>query len=356
MRVYFISSGLQGCYQVRCLMPLSANGWDGDQTSIRLDTKTPENKALAAQASEIIVFHRPEDKHKLELARLLKTQGKKIVYDNDDTAKHDGGFRFNEFMNQERVRKGLESINETLDTFIQEADLVTCSTEFLAEEYRKLNDNVVILPNCIDPFYFDEPIRNETDKIRIGITGSLALTDDIDVLEPIVRHYSNDPRVTIVLFSLPPASHDVYTRKLYKEEYGFWESVNIEWQPFVPMEDYYETLNNLKLDIMIIPRADNYFNRAKSNIKFLEAAMFEIPCIVSGFPDGKSPYEVNPEDLKHLVLVKDPTKWIEEIEKMINDKKGRRELGEKSRKYVINKYSIDNNYKKWENAYKKLLK
>lgn len=106
MRVYYISSGLQGCYLVRCLLPLTANGWNGDQTTLRLDHQnTPENKAEAAKNSEIVVFHRPEDKHKLELARILKSKGKKIVYDNDDTAKHDGGFRFNEFIDKERVAK-----------------------------------------------------------------------------------------------------------------------------------------------------------------------------------------------------------------------------------------------------------
>ncbi len=77
MRVYFVSSGNAGCYLVRCLLPLVANGWDGDTTSLSPFLKTPENKALAAQASEVVVFHRPDDPKKLELAKLLKKQGKK---------------------------------------------------------------------------------------------------------------------------------------------------------------------------------------------------------------------------------------------------------------------------------------
>lgn len=356
MKVYYVSSGLQGCYLVRCLLPLVANGWDGDQTTLMLDHQnTPENKAAAAQAADIVVFHRPEDKHKLELARLLKKQGKKIVYDNDDTAKHDGGFRFNEAMDMERVRKGLDTINDTLDTFIREADLVTCSTECLAEEYRKLNDNVVVIPNFVDPFYFDEPLKNEGGKVRVGFSGSLALTDDIDVLEPIVRHYEKDPRVTLVLFSLPPSSQDKYTRDLYAEEYKFWESVSVEWQPLVPMEDYYLTLNELRLDMMIIPRADNYFNRCKSNVKFLEASMLEIPVIAQGFPDGKSPYETSKQDSSYLKLVSDNSKWIDAIEGMISDAEGRIAMGKKAREYVIENYSIDVNSDEWVRAYSNIL-
>ena len=67
-------------------------------------------------------------------------------------------------MDEERLKNGLKTINETIDLFIKEADLVTCSTEFLANEYRKLNPNVVVLPNCVDPFMFDEPLKMKLIK------------------------------------------------------------------------------------------------------------------------------------------------------------------------------------------------
>lgn len=355
MRVYYISSGLQGCYTVRCLLPLVENGWDGDQTSINLDAKTPEDKSKAAQAADVVVFHRPDTPEKLELARLLKQIGKKIVFDNDDTFKDDGGFKFNEYMNEERMKKGLARINENIDQFIQEADLVTCSTEFLKKEYQDLNKNVVVLPNCVDPFLFDEPLRNETNKVRIGIVGSIAVTSDLDVCKPIISHFQGRDDVTLVLFSLPPAKHDKITRELYADEYAFLDNIDIEWKPFVDMQDYYATLNELKLDIMIIPRADTYFNRCKSNLKFLEASMLEIPVIAQGFPDNNSPYEVNPEDAKHMVIVKDNSKWIEEIENLIANKEKRIEMGKKAKEYVEETYSIEKNAHKWNEVYKSLF-
>lgn len=350
MKVYFISSGLQGCYTVRCLLPLNALGANGDQTSIRLDEKTPENKAKAAQDAEIVVFHRPEDDKKLKLARMLKSMGKKIVFDNDDTYKDDRGFKFNEYMDKQRLEHGLKTLNENIDAFIAEADLVTCSTEFLAIEYRKLSDNVVVLPNCIDPFYFDEPKRNETDVVRIGIVGSIAVTSDLDLCIPIIKHFEPRKDVQMVLFSMPIKEQAEMTRRLYHDEYLFLDScTNLEWQPFVMMEDYYETLNDLKLDIMIIPRSENYFNQCKSNLKFLEASMFEIPVIAQGFSDGTSPYETDPEDAKHMIIVKD--NWIEEIEKLIKDKDKRIEMGKKAHEYVEEKYDIEKNIYKWKEAY-----
>ncbi len=354
MKVYYVSSELQGCYAVRCLLPLQANGWDGDQTSIVFDRRTPEDKAKAALDADVIVFHRPDHPSKLELAKKLKQAGKKIVFDNDDTVKDDGGFKFNEFLNKERFEKGMATLNNTIDSFIKEADLCTCSTEFLAEEYRKLNPNVEVLPNCIDPFYFDKPKRNNNGKFRIGIVGSIAITADIEVVKPIVEALHKKDDIEIVMFSMPPQKQDKITRELYKDEYEFWESVNIEWHPFVPMEEYYDKLNDLRLDVMIIPRADNYFNRCKSNVKFLEASMFEIPVIAQGFPDNNSPYERNPDDAKHMIIVKDNSKWVDEILKLKDNKELRLEIGRKAREYVLENYDIEKNAHKWEEAYKKL--
>lgn len=356
MHVFYIGSTLAGCYNVRCLFPLQANGWDGDRTSFGLNRMTPENKAKAMADADVVVFHRPERKERLEAMRLLKKEGKKIVFDNDDTYKDHGGFKFNDFMNEETLKRGLGRINENIDAFIKEADLVTCSTEFLKKEYQQINPNVVVLPNCIDPFYFDEPLRNETDIVRIGITGSVGVTSDIEPLKPIIEHYQNDPRVRIVLLSMPPQTENEIYKQLYVDEYAFWSKVNMEWHTYVPADEYYDYLNNLKLDMVIIPRYDSLFNRCKSNLKFLENSMLEIPTIAQSFPTKDSPYEQNPEDSKYLLLATDTASWIEQIEKLINDKEFRRELGKRARKYVEENYSIEKNSWKWVEAYKSLFK
>lgn len=356
MKVYYINSGNEGCYNVRCLLPLVANGWDGDRTSLSQQIKTPENKTRAALDAQIVVFHRPETKQKIDLAHILKKQGKKIVFDNDDTYKDSTAVKLNDYFDKERTKRGLENVNKVIDAFAIEADLVTCTTEWLADEYRKLNPNVVVLPNYVDLFYFDEPLRNETDIVRIGVTGSVGSTTDLDVVAPIIKHYENDPRVKIVYFALPPNRKDnPIVEKIYQDEYKFLDSVNVEWHATVNADVYYDKINSLKLDMMIIPRADNYFNRAKSNLKFLEASMFEIPCIAQGFADGKSPYQANPEDQKYLKLVMDNKDWIPEVEKMILDKEGRREIGRKAKEYVLQNYTIEDKAYLWEDAYAKIL-
>ncbi len=355
MKVFFTNTGLEGCYNVRCLFPLQENGWDGDRTMMGLERIKPEAKAKALMDADVVVFHRPEKEDVLTVARKLKEVGKKIVFDNDDTYKDYNGFKFNDFMTEEKAKKGLDVLNKNIDTFMAEADLITCSTEFLKKEYEQINPNVVILPNTVDPFYYPEPIKNDTDVVRIGITGSVGITADVNVLKPILEKYENDPRVRLVLLSLPPEGNNEIYKKLYVEEYAFWNKINIEWHSFVTSDVYYDYINKLKLDMVIIPRSDSYFNRCKSNLKFLENSMLEIPTIAQSFPTGDSPYELNPEDAKHLLLATDTESWIAQIETLINNKELRREMGKKAREYVEENYSIEKLGHLWKEAYSKLI-
>lgn len=355
MKVYFMGS-LEGCYNVRCLFPLQENGWDGDRVTLTINRATPENKAKALVNADVIVFHRPEKDEHLAMLRVLKKAGKKVVFDNDDTYKDYGGFKFNDYMNEEKVKRGLGKLDKNIETFVKEADLITCSTEFLKKEYEQINPNTKVLPNCIDPFYFPEPLRNETNIVRIGITGSVGVTADIEVLKPIIEHYQHDKRVRLVLLSLPPEGQNEIYKKLYADEYAFWNKVNVEWHSFVSSDVYYQYLNELRLDMIIIPRYESYFNRCKSNLKFLENSALQIPSICQAFSTGDSPYQQNPADAPYLLLANTYDEWIEKMELLIKDKKLRRELGEKAQKYVFENYSIERNAHLWREAYESLFK
>lgn len=84
--------------------------------------------------------------------------------------------------------------------------------------------------------------------------------------------------------------------------------------------------------------------------------MLEIPSICQAFPTGDSPYQQNPDDKDYLLLANTTEEWIEQIEKLINNKDFRRELGRKAHEYVAEAYSIENNAHKWVDAYKSILK
>jgi glycosyltransferase involved in cell wall biosynthesis len=129
--------------------------------------------------------------------------------------------------------------------------------------------------------------------------------------------------------------------------------MNIEWHHAVPLADYMDKLNDLRLDIMLIPREDNYFNRCKSNVKFLEASMCEVPVIAQGFPDGNSPYQG--VDEKQLVICNTIDEWSVAVNALILDKSRRTEMGKSAKKYVLENYNINNNAELWRKEYVKLL-
>jgi len=350
MKIYFTLSTQQGCYFVRSMIPMIAGGWNGDQTSLLSAHLNGNQMAQACMDADVVVFHRPNDDRCLEIADKLRQLGKKIVMDSDDTYKDIDGQKWQYLLNK---------VDGYLDKFGREADMITCSTEFLAKEYRALNKNVVVLPNTVDPDFWpdeDEILRNDGEKVRIGFVGSVAYGGDFSQMQDALMELNKREDVQLVLFGLPPKTEGFMKVVVpaHKKEFQFWESLNIEWQPLVPMKDYIQTLNELKLDLMVIPRGDRYFNRCKSNLKFLEASMLEIPVIAQGFSTGDSPYQQNPEDANRMVIITDNNEWLPAINKMVENKEMRREIGKRAREYVIQNYSIEKHINKWEEAYKSL--
>jgi glycosyltransferase involved in cell wall biosynthesis len=345
MRVFGINNSYSGCAYVRTIMPFLHNGWKTDIKN--LYSKLPAREGIEHNVvdSDVIVFHRPDEQSRLEMAVKLKQAGKKIVYDNDDTYNVDNGMLLGDFF---KSKVGI------LNRFIRYADLVTTTTEFLADEYRKLNKNVVVLPNCVDPDDWDEPIKNYTDKVRIGIIGSVSNNGDSEHIKDLLKELSDRDDVQLVMLGLQPKKSKL-VKKLYKKEYEYWSQFNIEVHPIVPIYDYQDKLNSLKLDIALVPRKDNYFNRCKSNIKFLEMSMLEIPVVAQSFTDKLSPYD---KDLngKNGLLATTQKDFKIQIDRLIKDKKLREDIGKEAKAYTLKHYDINNNYKKWKYAYNQITK
>lgn len=353
-KVYFVGGEYMGCYYVRCFLPLLVNGWSGNYIGLKRQLKEPALVQAEMQNADIIVFHRADTAEHHRLAIMMRALGKKIVFDNDDTFKIDKTHAFYELDNK-GFKENTRQKNNVINNFIRNCDLVTCSTKYLAKEYKEINKNVVVLPNCVNSDDWYEPLKNNTPIIRIGVVGSTAYYHDFDIVKPILKALNDDKRVQLVLFGLHnKKQRETYklVNKVHKREYDFWDTLtNIEHVPWVQMVDYFTTLNELRLDMMLIPRRDDYFNRCKSNIKFLEAGMLEIPVIASSFKDG--PYE-EIESGVNGILIKNNKGWMEAIERLINSKDRRREMGRKAHEYALNNYNINDKGYLWNDAYKNL--
>jgi glycosyltransferase involved in cell wall biosynthesis len=339
MKTFYVINRYDGCYYVRCLLPQRHNGWNGSLNTL-YDSIDRLREAKECINSDVVVFHRPDSDERIEAMKILKQMGKLVVFDNDDTYKVDD--------KMERIGVNFNQTAKKLDEAMEVADLITCSTEFLAKEYREKHKNVVVLPNCVDEFYWSEPLKNNSDKIRVGIVGSTTFNDDFLPAQELLKYLSKDDRFQLVMFGVPPrVKMNNEQRKHFKKDLHFWEQMNVEWCPFVPMFDYFDTLNELRLDVMIIPRRDNYFNRCKSNIKWLEASMLEIPVIAQDFED--SPYR----SIQHGKTGYLTSDW--NVKDLLLNRKELRKIGNNAKKYVLNNYNISKKANLWIDAYQSAM-
>jgi len=350
MRVFFVGSKYDGCFYARCMVPMRENGWAGTRMSLRGLPLSAKDVARNAMVSDVVVFHRPDFDQRIELMKLLQENGKKVVFDNDDTYVPNSGVPMGKFFGAKEAEL-IETWNKKIYEAIGVSDLVTCSTETLAEEYRHLHPNVVVMPNLVDPDDWPEPEHKPSPKLRVGIVGSVASTGDWEVIKPFLDTIKDE--VQLVVMGLPRRDHDHATlTEIFQPMFDYFDACGTEYRLPVPMADYPHELLDMNLDLCLIPRTDNYFNRCKSNIKFLEMSMLEIPVIASGFEDGRSPYQGKDEPYMRVCVTLDD--WAKAYENL-KDRRTREALGKAAREYVLGNYHIKDHAHLWRNEYLKLL-
>lgn len=303
-------------------------------------------KALEA---DVICFQRPSSEPSLKLAKLLKEKGKKIIFDNDDTYE---GIPLARLGSEKRVAIA-QQLSRNLNEFVKIADGVTVTTEILAKEYGKLNPNVAVLKNCIDPL--DEyPCKpNTTGKWRVGIIGSVTSNDDYYHIKDQLKALDARGDITIVILGVKHRDGGIIPGM--QEDYDFWNSLkNIEWHTTVHVTEYMYTVSQLALDVAIIPRKDHYFNYCKSNLKFLDMSLLKIPVIAQGFPCGLSPYQG--ADEPYLKLVVDNDLWYNEILKAKEKYSSYLLKAQQAHDYVLENYSIINYAPVWTQTIERLCK
>ena len=140
--------------------------------------------------------------------------------------------------------------------------------------------------------------------------------------------------------------------KFMQDDYDFWGSLkNVEWHPYAPLLEYMMTVANLSLDLAIIPREESYFNKCKSNLKYLEMSLLKIPVIAQGFSEKDSPYDSCP----HLELIYDNNTWYDKIIEAKDNYSKFEDMATKAHSYVLENYNIQKFAPEWTKAIEKLV-
>lgn len=315
-----------------------------------------ENIKRQAKSADIVVFQRPKMKESLEIVKVLKQMGKKVIFENDDSYLIGKSIILDKLEN-DKQRNIAQNFSDYIDEILKICDGAIASTPILAEEYGRLNPNVAVLKNCIDPLDEMPCKKNTTGKFRIGFIGSVATNDDYIHIKEQIKMLDARGDITIVVLGV---MYKDGTHLSYMDpDFRFWNSLkNVEWHPYVSITEIMMTYANLALDLAIIPRQDNYFNRCKSNLKFLEMSLLKIPVLAQGFSDGKSPYQG--EDEKYMtVLVENSlatNQWHDKIIEIKDNYATYTNLAKKAHKYVLKNYNIKKYAKQWTKTIINLIK
>jgi glycosyltransferase involved in cell wall biosynthesis len=296
-------------------------------------------------SSDIVIFSRPTNKTNLELVDLLKNLGKIVIADNDDLfAKID---KSNPAFS---IRKNYARLNRRYNRL---SDSLVVPTKCLKEELKKDNRRVYVVPNYIDfdeyrQFLATKNKKPNDGKVRMLVSGSVLTRENVNegfvnLLRKIHLEY---PQIVLVFFG-----GDIQTRIALKKFFP----TRIECWKGVVMSEYPAKLAYLNIDFCIIPRKNNFFNRCKSNCKFLEMAALKIPVIAQSFGDRLSPYEKDIKDGVNGLLAVNNNEWEKKIILLVKSQGLRDKIANQAYLHVKNHFDIKIKISRWEEALDKIV-
>lgn len=318
--------------------------------------------------------------------RFCKENGIKIVMDIDD------------YWDVGPYHPAYNSLkNSGLDKYIKEniviSDYVTTTTPLFAKEISKINPNVKIFVNAIDP---EEeqfiPKDKKSDKIRFGFVLGSSHRHDMEMFRGVVNSLSQDVRdkIQFVLCGydlrgtaqyidkdgkiksrplLPTESVWFEYEKIVTDDYKIVSPEYKEWLlKFIPNATYmfvdnepykrcwtkdimeYCTHYN-EIDVLLVPLEENKFNSVKSELKLIEAGMMHKAAVVSNFGPyqiGTTNYfekggRINPDGNVVLIdKIKKHKDWAKTIEKLVKNPEHIEKLKENLHNSIKDKYNLSN--------------
>ena len=285
---------------------------------------------------------------------------------------------------------------------IKEAQHVITTTSIFADEIKKINKSVFILPNAIDPN--EEQFKAETtesDRLRFGWLGGSSHLHDLKILEGTVNTLGDlrdqfqmvlcgfDTRGSVTEINKQtgeqkqrPIKPEETVWKQYEDIFtDNYKTIDEKQKEFLlkfVSEDYHDrntfyqrvwtqpvttyAKNYSRFDVSLAPIKDHMFNRMKSQLKVIEAGFYKKAIIASDV----GPYTI---DLTHalqngeftdgnalLVDRSRPRDWGKFMKKLIKNPTWVEDLGERLYETVNGTYDMNTVTKTRAELYKTLVK
>lgn len=241
-----------------------------------------------------------------------------------------------------RNKKMMDEIKKNISS----VDMITTTTEILADVFRQYNPNVRVLPNCVDLDRWNKlPLIREKDEIRIFWAGGQSHWEDfLIVREPLKEIFAKYKNAKMVIMGWVPPG--------FVEMYG---ADRVEFHDWVETISYPYKMQTMDVDFGIIPLRDTEFNKCKSPIKWIEMSALQIPSVTSFISPYREMMGLSNSDNGVFIEDNDPESWVKGISFMIENVKARKEMGLVARRVVEENFDINTQYHQWVNAYEELL-
>lgn len=283
--------------------------------------------SMAQNASHIIIYRSPISPELLRLCHLAKEYGKPVFFDIDDLV-------FDTvYTDQLSYTQGLNSVEKgnydagvrNYGYMLENCDGAITSTNQLQEELYKYQSKVLLNRNlasddliAISSQYIKD-YSQTSDIVKIGyFSGSISHNENFELIKPAIKQllkkYSNVQLHIVGILDIPEDMKP-FENQIVTHDYVDWDKL-----PALISE----------VDINLAPLVDSIFNRAKSEIKWIEAALVKVPTVASrigAFSDMVVDGETG--------LLATDKQWFDKLETLVLSPELRQKIAEAAYRTVL---------------------
>ena len=272
-----------------------------------------------------VIFRCPMTDTLREFATMAKQMNKPLWYDVDDLVidtKYTDQIPFLDRMQPEE-RQAYDQNVRNMGELLSLCDAAVTTTAALAEELKQYVPEVLINRNCAsdEMLLLSEAVlkekqkKNEADgtakKVRLGyFSGSATHLDDIEMIVPVLKQLlGKNPNLELLIVGILELPVEL---KLFASQ--------IQMEGFVDYQKLPERIASV--DINLAPLTDTIFNRAKSENKWVEAALVQTVTAASNL----GAFAEMVQDGEDGVLCRDEAEWLEKLQWLIDDEPARKAI------------------------------
>ena len=370
-----------------------------DDFHVDIDYEPKINDVNYWKQYQIVHFHRSighDYDMAVQIIQMLNNMGIVTIMDLDDYWLPTKEHPIHQLILQNKI-------NQKIMANLKVAGYVTTTTSLFAKEIEKLNKNVFVLPNAINPNEPQFKANTEpSDRMRFGWLGGSSHLHDLKLLDGTFNRLNSlkdkfsvylcgfDTRGTVTEVNKQTGEQKQRPIKPEETVWARYEEIFTDKYRLVTNEQKEELIkfkegdfvnpnfptynriwtkpvtsyaaNYRWFDVSLAPIKNHIFNRVKSQLKVIEAGFYKKAIIASNV----GPYTI---DLKHSLkngeftdgnaLLVDEVRsgdWAKYMKKLIDNPNWAQDLGERLYETVKDRYDLNIVTKERAELYKTLIK